>query len=93
MLVTIIPNFALFGYFTDRFHYQLYGHLARCLKTHGGVGEGLGFFYTNLPVPILGRVWGILIFFFFPALRGRGGSFGGDGLLRTPGDLKNCDRG
>ena len=35
MLVTIIPNFALFSYFTtDRFHYQLYGHLARCLKTH-----------------------------------------------------------
>ena len=38
MLVTIIPNFALFGYFTtDRFHYQLYGHLARCLKTHVGM--------------------------------------------------------
>ena len=40
MLVTIIPNFALFSYFTtDRFHYQLYGHLARFLKTHEGIGK------------------------------------------------------
>ena len=38
MLVTIIPNFALFSYFTtDRFHYQLYGHLAQCLKTDEGI--------------------------------------------------------
>ena len=38
MLVTITPNFALFSYFTtDRFHYQLYGHLERCLKTHEGI--------------------------------------------------------
>ena len=38
MLVTIILNFALFSYFTtDQFHYQLYGHLARCLKTHEGI--------------------------------------------------------
>jgi len=33
MLGTIIPNFALFSYFTtDRFHYQLYGHLAPALE-------------------------------------------------------------
>ena len=32
MLGTIIPNFALFGYFTtDRFHYQLHGQLAPVL--------------------------------------------------------------
>ena len=40
MPVTIIPNFGLFSYFTtDRFHYQLYGHLARCLKTDEGMIE------------------------------------------------------
>ena len=38
MLVPIIPNFAPFSYFTtDRFHYQLYGPLARGLKTHEGI--------------------------------------------------------
>jgi len=33
MLGTIIPNFAHFSYFTtDRFHYQLYRHLAPVLE-------------------------------------------------------------
>ena len=33
MAVTNIPNFALLSYFTtDRFHYQLYGHLAPVLE-------------------------------------------------------------
>ena len=37
MLVTIIPNFALFSYPTTYpLHYQLYGYLAPCLKTHEG---------------------------------------------------------
>ena len=48
MLVTIILNFALFSYFTtDRFHYQFYGHLARCLKTH----EGMATFKFTLMAP------------------------------------------
>ena len=42
-------------------------------KPHSPIDEGLGFSPSNLPVPILGRVWGILIFIYFscPAWRRR----------------------
>ena len=58
MIVTIIPNFALFSYFTtDCFHYKLYKNLARRLKTQEGIvfpRQGIAWRAQDCWIPLTG---------------------------------------